>query len=57
MARARVQGGFLYAQTHPVGPLPKPESTLFNKQVFFKPQTHPVGLRPTMPPQAQSVAQ
>ena len=57
MARAQVQGGFLYAQTRPVGPLPKPESTLFNKQVFFKPQTHPVGLRPTMPPQAQSVAQ
>ena len=35
MAKARVWGGFFYAQTRPASPHSLPEPGLFNRQVFF----------------------
>ena len=42
MAMSHVQGEFLYAWTRFASPLPLPKPTVFNKRLFFNPQTHPV---------------
>ena len=42
MASSHVQGEFLYAWTRFTGPPPLPKPTVFNKRLFFNPQTRPV---------------
>ena len=42
MTTSHVQGEFLYAWTRFTGPPPLPKPTVFNKRLFFNPQTRPV---------------